>query len=529
MRKTLFKKIQFIERLSIKQLTLLGFTLVALPLVLALMYSAKQVNQLSTQGSAAIFNVAELVNINRELSDTVKKMQRYASQYIVLQDKELVESYLIQEQQALTFLSQLLASFGAGLADSNAANSFDISREGDKQLIFFISSFKQAVTEIHQQFFYEKAAINVLTKALTEEKPTLENIQESFNILKNIQDKINLRSNALINAQATDIKNTAEHVSNNILKSLIIIPITLFIASIFIVLITKPLRHLTTKIQRLEQGDFQHKISVTGSIEVREIAEALDVMRTRLHALELQKSSFIRHISHELKTPLAAIREGTELLYDNSVGALNDEQQEVCHIIRSSVSKLQQLIEDLLDFNIVLDSTSLQDSEKLSLAELVHQTINHHQLDIKRKNITVEHFFADIILYSNAKQLSVILDNLLSNAIKYSPQNGIVTIEATVQKQQLQLSICDQGVGIKSDQQAKIFDAFYQGVAPTDTTIKGSGLGLTIVKELLMRLNGSIEVCSPVENGSTRERGTLIKISLSRASLVSAMESLHEK
>ena len=69
---------------------------------------------------------------------------------------------------------------------------------------------------------------------------------------------------------------------------------------------------------------------------VKEINEALNSMGNRLHALELQKSSFIRHISHELKTPLAAIREGTELLYDNSVGSLNNDQQEITKIIRNS-------------------------------------------------------------------------------------------------------------------------------------------------------------------------------------------------
>ncbi|HBY86358.1 MAG TPA: two-component sensor histidine kinase, partial [Colwellia sp.] len=158
------------------------------------------------------------------------------------------------------------------------------------------------------------------------------------------------------------------------------------------------------------------------------IADALENMRQRLHALELQKSSFIRHISHELKTPLAAIREGTELIYDNSVGPLNDDQQEICDIIRVSVNRLQRLIEDLLDFNIVLDSTSLHGLEKISLSELISDACNVRKLDIKSKNLTMKCNNSPYFIYSNSKQLSVILDNILSNAIKYSPVDGDITI-----------------------------------------------------------------------------------------------------
>lgn len=486
-----FSEHWFIGQWSIKKLTLLGFTLVALPLVLALLYSVKQVNHLSKQGSEAIYDVAEFVNMTSELSSILIKMQRFASQYAVLQDKESLDSYSSQAVYIQAFFQS-----------SHLINQ-------DEQLAQLTTSLKQTTLKVQQLLF-------PVSTEKARSKVTLEQVQSHFQVLSNLNVRINLRSKALINAQASNIRMNAENVSDNILISLLFIPLSLVIASIFFILITKPLRRLTHKIQRLEHGDFTRKIVVSGSTEIKEIAEALDVMRTRLQALELQKSSFIRHISHELKTPLAAIREGTELLYDNSVGVLNSEQQEICHIIRASVSKLQQLIEDLLVFNIVLDSTSLQDSEKLSLTELIQQTVAHHKLDIKRKNITVTSIFIDINLYSNRKQLSVVLDNILSNAIKYSPQHGIISIEAFVKNNQLHLAISDQGIGIRKDQQEKIFDAFYQGVAPIEAPIKSSGLGLTIVKELLMRLNGNIEVCSPV---SSKQQGTSMLISLNRASV----------
>lgn len=492
-------KLSRVKSLSIKKLTFLGFTLVALPLVLALLYSANQVNQLSKQGARSIFTVAELINTNQKISNTLKKMERYASQYLVLQDNELMDNYIIEQQILLTTNDKLY-------------------QHDDDDLKQLTEQFSKAILQVHQSI---TTPTHALSKADNQEEATsLEELQKQFKRLININEQINGRSNELINKQAQEIKNATAQVSHTLLKSLFIIPISLIIAGIFIILITKPLKQLILKIQQLQQGNFQQDAdlqdaefkdkSVAGFIEIKEINDALNSMRSRLHALELQKSSFIRHISHELKTPLAAIREGTELLYDNSVGSLNNDQQEVTKIIRNSTTRLQRLIEELLDFNIVLDSTSLQDKETINLSVLIDQVLSDRTLDIKRKHLTIEKDFSKITIESNAKQLNVIIDNLLSNAIKYSPEHGVINIFAALSENQLSFSVIDQGEGIKTEQQNKIFDAFYQGTPPKDSTIKSSGLGLTIVKELLMRLNGNITLISQTQPPS----GTAMKIIL---------------
>lgn len=475
--------------LSIKKLTILGFTLVALPLVIALVYSAVKVEQMSNQATLSIFSVAELTTINKVLNEKQLKLERLASQYVVLKDEELKSKYLEQEILTLALVNELLKKYNDDILNKYGQN------------------FSSIVTTI-REFIIDKAI----------DDNTLDKIQLQFVALAQVNQNINQRSIDLINTQANKIKSTAEDVSGTMLFSLIIIPIAFVIAGVFIILITTPLKLLIEKIQSLEQGNFDHKIALTGSPEITEIAEALEVMRLRLHALELQKSSFIRHISHELKTPLAAIREGTELLYDNSVGELNEGQQEVCQIIKVSVSRLQRLIEDLLDFNIVLDSTSLQDSEKVYLQALLDSVIADHKLDIKRKKIVVRQEVDNIFIHTNAKQLEVILDNLVSNAIKYSPANSSLEISSTIEDENLQLSITDQGPGISPDIHHKVFEAFYQGPAPENSQIKGSGLGLTIVKELVMRLNGQVKLVNQktkMENG--KNQGTQVQIILPRA------------
>lgn len=478
--------------LSIKKLTLLGFTLVALPLVIALIYSAIQVNQMSKQATQTIFSVAALTTANRELNEKQLKLERFASQYIVLKEAELKTNYLVQESQIIKIVNSKLTIYN------------------DDVLSRYSQDFSIIISKIHELIINR-----------TIEDNSLEVVHLYFVALAKVSQNINQRSIELINIQANQIKLTAEQVSSTMLMSLLIIPATFIIAGLFIFLITSPLKLLIEKIQSLEQGDFENKIVLKGSPEITEIADALEMMRLRLHALELQKSSFIRHISHELKTPLAAIREGTELLYDNSVGKLNDEQQEVCHIIKASVNRLQRLIEDLLDFNIVLDSTSLQDSEEISLQSLLNNVLADHKLDIKRKNITVNQTLDNIFIHSNGKQLKVILDNILSNAIKYSPDNSAIEISNTFEGQQLQLSIIDYGLGISPDIKDKVFDAFYQGPAPENSQIKGSGLGLTIVKELLMRLNGDINIVNQqTDSKDDNNKGAWVKIMLPRAKKV---------
>ena len=478
-----------LKSLSIKSLTLLGFGLVALPLVIALIFGASQVNTLANKSAEAITDITKILDQQQLLKSSQIKLERSAAQFLVLRDPALAENYIEQSKQILHLAEQLMLA------------------SQDNKFQDLLTNYALTITELIESTIPEAE-----TKPPTD-STILKPLQIQFNALNTIYENITQRSNVLNTTYINNIKQAAQAVRDIMIQSLVIIPVSILLAAIFIYLITSPLKILTRNIFQLQQGNFDHEINVHGSPEIQEIAQALENMRTRLQALELQKSSFIRHISHELKTPLAAIREGTELLYDNSVGELNAEQQEIAHIIKDSVFRLQKHIEDLLDFNIVLDSTSLQDSELIQINDVVLQVISDRKLDVKRKKLTFNKNLNDIILISNRKQIAVIIDNILSNAIKYSPDEGEINISSSLSNEQLQLQISDQGIGIAQENQNKIFDAFYQGPPPEISIIKGSGLGLTIVKELLLRLNGSIEVLNVPNNC----QGTRIQITLPRA------------
>lgn len=468
---------------------MLGFGLVALPLVIALIFGASQVNTLAKKSASAITGITKILDQQQLLKSSQIKLERSAAQYLVLRDPALANSYNEQCKQILHLTEQLIVA------------------SQDQELQLLITEYAQTVMALIEQTMPEAEQKSPTDSTII--KP----IQVKFSSLNATYEQITQRSGELSTLRITDIQQAAQAVRDIMIQSLVIIPISILVAAIFIFLITSPLKALTQIIFRLQQGHFNHEIKVIGSPEIQEIALALESMRTRLQALELQKSSFIRHISHELKTPLAAIREGTELLYDNSVGELNAEQQEISHIIKDSVFRLQKHIEDLLNFNIVLDSTSLQDSELMQVNDVVYQVIAERKLDIKRKKLTLNNNLSNISLYGNRKHLAVIIDNILSNAIKYSPDEGVIKISSSLVNEHLQLLIIDQGMGIAQENQEKIFDAFYQGPPPEKSLIKGSGLGLTIVKELILRLNGNIELL----NEQSEQQGTKIKITLPRA------------
>lgn len=475
-----------LNRLSIKRLTILGFTLVALPLIMVIFYAAQQIKDISAQGTTAIFQVANLEQTNRQLTQTVINAERFASQFLVLQEPELRIEYTQQQDKIKRLLNQ------QALVEQD-----------------------EVLTETGEQINLALAHIAALLKTRQFEL-SLKQLQQEFKTITHATDAFRAQSNLLIEENANHLLKLEQESNNLMLKSLLIIPISSLLAALFIYLITQPLKALQKQIKLLTIGKLEQPIKVESSPEINAIADALEVMRTRIHALELQKSSFIRHISHELKTPLAAIREGTSLIEDNSVGPLNNEQQEICGIIKNSVTKLQKLIEDLLDFNIVLDSTSLQDSQQVSLSDIVNTVINERKLDIKRKQLAIDVQTNNISLLTNAKQLSVVIDNILSNAIKYSPEKSTISIKATLHNTILNFSITDQGIGIDKAIQPRVFEAFYQGPSADNTLVKSSGLGLTIVKELTMRLSGEITIVSQTAEVS----GTQVQIMLPRAKAI---------
>jgi len=226
---------------------------------------------------------------------------------------------------------------------------------------------------------------------------------------------------------------------------------------------------------------------------MRYLGQRLEWLRSRLHDLEEQQTRFLRHVSHELKTPLTAVREGAELLRDGVGGRLTPEQNDIVRIVRDNTLSLQKLIEDLLAYH----QTRAMEPAALgpvALPDVVSHVVREQRLAALARMITFDSKLAPATVIGNAERLRTIVDNLLSNAIKYSPRNATIELAVSVSGGCAVLDVIDGGRGLAPSDRARIFDSFYQGPPPVDGRVKGSGLGLAIAREYAQAQGGRIEV-----------------------------------
>jgi two-component system sensor histidine kinase GlrK len=201
-------------------------------------------------------------------------------------------------------------------------------------------------------------------------------------------------------------------------------------------------------------------------------------------------------MSHELKTPLANIREGTELLLEGAVGSLGAEQREVTGILRDNSLRLQRLIENLLSYSEWQARRSELELGEIRVLPLVKSAIETYQLPINAHGLRLDLQVPDLTLTADREKLKLILDNLISNAVKFTPDGGTITLRAAYDDEgrHLLLDVADNGPGIPVDERPRIFEAFYQGATPQGGLVRGTGIGLSVVQEFVHAHGGSIEI-----------------------------------
>jgi two-component system sensor histidine kinase GlrK len=295
---------------------------------------------------------------------------------------------------------------------------------------------------------------------------------------------------------------TAETQQYLFWQSAALILLTALLVTVFTFLLMRPIRQIDSAISQLGKGTFSKTIGVRGPTDLVNLGRQLEWLRVRLLELAQERNRFLRHMSHELKTPLASIREGTELLMDGAVGELDSAQREVTTILRDNGIKLQQLIENLLSFSAWQARHSGLEISEFRLRPLIKSALETHQLTLLAQRVHLDLKVQDVELRADRAKLKLILDNLLSNALKYSPRGGTIFIHAHADKDLLVLDVADTGPGITKEERSAIFEAFYSGRAPTAGHLKGTGIGLSVVSEFVQAHGGSVEILDGVFPGA---------------------------
>lgn len=272
--------------------------------------------------------------------------------------------------------------------------------------------------------------------------------------------------------------------------------------------LTGPVRVLDRAIRALGRGDWSRPVSARGPRDLSELADRLEWLRLRLADLERQRIGFIQHVSHDLKTPLASLREGSALLADGVMGPLSDAQREVVAIISNMSRRLERMIERLLAFAAAPPARAV-DRRQVRLDELLARVAGEQKLQSTARQLTVRIDAPPARAAVDEDMLRTIVDNLLSNAIRFSPPGGTVRMELEDKPDVLRLRVSDEGPGVPQAERELVFEPFYTqpralpnggDTAGTD----GTGLGLAIAREHA-RLHGGELRLVPTPRGACFE------------------------
>lgn len=266
--------------------------------------------------------------------------------------------------------------------------------------------------------------------------------------------------------------------------------------------LVRPVRQLEQAIGRLGASRFGEAIVVGGPADLRQLGRRLDWLRQRLAELETDRERALRHISHELKTPLTALKEGVALLRDEVPGALDEGQREVVDILQHNVGGLQRQIESLLSLNAAAFEARKLNLQRTEMGRFLNSVLGRRELHAQARQIR---FLVDDGGVGQAMvdtdKLSVVLDNLLSNAIDFSPEGGEVRLLLSRHEGLLRFECIDQGPGVAAEDRQRIFDPFVQGQRAAPAPRQGSGVGLSIVRELVRAMGGAVALLA-VESGA---------------------------
>ncbi|MBB5018202.1 two-component system sensor histidine kinase GlrK [Chitinivorax tropicus] len=463
---------------SFLMLVVIGFTLVGLPLALALITSALSIDKLSKQSQRAVLQATHFAQGARELADEVDRMERNVRQYAILGDADFLEAYHTAHRD-----------FGKTMAGLRQLSLRPRYRH-------YLENVGKIEAQINNEVSAYAASIDQLVGALDR----YEELGRSMSIVLK-------ESDALIEREVESMSDMAAHSRNIVLKQLwMMMPLALLLIIVFAMMLAKPVRGIEAAIAQLGQGDLRTPIEVDGPQDLRRLGQRLDWLREQLREVEEQKTRFLQQVSHDLKTPLSALREGADLLSDGSLGTLTPTQKEVAGILRQNSIRLQRQIEELLQYGAVQSQARQVKLELVPLKQLTRKVMTGLHMQALNKELDVKLICPRAVTETDAEKLRVIVDNLLSNAIKHAPQQSVVELRLARNDDQLWVEVIDEGPGIPRHERNKIFERFYHRAGPEQGPVPSSGLGLAIVAEFVRALAGSIEICDRAQGAHFRVR-----------------------
>ncbi|HEY3731286.1 MAG TPA: HAMP domain-containing sensor histidine kinase [Steroidobacteraceae bacterium] len=450
---------------SLNGFLLLGLGILAGPLLLAILHAAVQMRRLSDISQQLVVDSVQSTRLTQDMYAQIALLERAARLYQVLGEPTVRAAFREHDARLATIVSTLRQR----LRDTDAPGQL------------------QRLTDTQRR-------IEALVLQVPATAGQANELAQSFVLLGDLANGVANLNNQQIDAESRELRARTDQAQRELfLESTLLLPLIVIVVLLFALRLSRPLRQIDRAIGELGRGNFSNTVVVNGPVDLERLGHQLEWLRNRLLELAQERNRFLRHLSHELKTPLANIREGTELLMDGAVGELESGQREVTAILRENGIKLQRLIENLLSFSAWQSNSTGLDASEFRLRPVVKQVLENQQLTLVSQRVRLDVRVEDVTLVADRGKIRLILENLLSNAIKYSPRGGVIHLRASAGSEQLMLEVGDSGPGIPHEDRARIFDAFYTGRAPAGH-VRGTGIGLSVVNEFVNVHHGTVEI-----------------------------------
>lgn len=440
--------------------------LAATPLLIALLLAALALERVTHQTELLIDEGVAVSQLSNEMRDQLQNLERAIRQYIALQDPML----LSMSERRWNGAHDLIREIEAHDLDPDTAKRAAYIRHGlaDARLAWQVGTAES------------------------------ESMQESVQQIQNIEpqlDAIGKSARTRIDERLQRLRRASDHARRDMaISALTLIPLAALLAFACSVAVTRPLHNLYRTIVALGHGRYSHPVSISFPREMRRLGEQLDWLRQRLAQLEADKDQFLRQVSHELKTPLASLREGADLLREGSLGELTPRQHEVAGILAESTVELETLISNLLAYAEWRSERRHALREWFDPRPLIDELLTLHMLPMVKRNLRTELHGQHAGLFGQRSQLRLALDNLLTNAIKHAPAGSVIEIDVATPDSHCELSVRDYGRGVLDEEKQRIFEPFVRGTEIEERGVRGTGVGLSIVREVVQAHGGNVEV-----------------------------------
>ncbi len=279
--------------------------------------------------------------------------------------------------------------------------------------------------------------------------------------------------------------------------------------------VVAPVRSAADTAEQIAGGDFSGRLRTDGPGEVGRLERTFNSMAASLERTladleernrtlfesEQTKSELVSNVSHELRTPLASVLGFSSLMLDRELPP--EETRRYLEVIRTEARRLAELLNDLLDIQRIEQGTIELKLEETDLNDLLEAQVMLYSAQSAHHDLHLDPADDDLVVYGDRDRLAQVIGNLLSNAIKYSPEGGVVGVSASLVGDEAWIWVRDEGLGIPTDHQQRIFTKFFRGDVGRERGISGTGLGLVLSRQIVEAHGGEIGFESAEGEGST--------------------------